>query len=292
MKYIEIESPSQEELQKAHETYMDYLKNNPNNFSYWFSHIEGLKKAGLSIPKSITLPISEQLYKSFYTEEEAKSDTERVDLWVMETLIPVVRKKFPGEKKFFIKNGCFSNKFRFSSNCLIQDINDKETLIRHICSIQYESLCLGTDGNLEIVVREYIEPKENTPTIYQGMPLRPELRLFYNFDKHQILYAVNYWDWNYCHDAICVVPFETERSADADIYETAYPQLDADTWRLYDIHRPIIEKALSTVNTLKMPGDNPNIWSVDFMLEEDKCWLIDMAQGWRSAYWNHKKAGL
>lgn len=124
----------------------------------------------------------------------------------------------------------------------MKDINDKETLIRHICSIQYDSLCLEMAENLEIVV--------------------------------------NYWDWNYCHDAICFVPFGIERSADADIYETAYPQLDADTWRLFAKHRPIIEKALSTVNTLKMSGDNPNIWSVDFMLEKNRCWLSDMAQGW------------
>ena len=292
MKELNIKTPTAEEQQAAHERYMNYLRNNPNNFSYWFPHIEKLTKEGISIPKSITLPISEKLYNSFFAEKEAESDEERVDKWVLEQLVPAVTEAFPGMKKFFIKNGCFSNKFRFSKNCLIEDINDEETLIRHICSIQYDSLCCETDGNLEMVIREYIEPTSGTPTIYQGMPLRPELRLFYNFDSHQILYAVNYWDWDYCHEGICFYPFGTERTPDADIYEAAYPQLNADTWRLYNKHRQTIIKALSTVTTLQMPGKNPNIWSVDFMLEENHLWLIDMAQGWRSAYWDYKRAGL
>ena len=289
---FEIKTLTPEEMQEAHNKYMAYLRNNPNNFSYWFPHIEKVTEAGVAVPKSIIIPVSEPLYKSFYAEEEAQCDEERIDKWVLETVVPTVRQHFPGTKKFFIKNGCFSNKFRFGKNCLIEDINDEETLIKHICSIQYDALCCETDGYLELIIREYIEPKADTPTIYQGMPLRPELRLFYNFDGHQLLYVVNYWDWNHCHDGICFSPFSDERKPDADVYEAAYPQLDADTRRLFTKHRPVIEKALSTITTLQMPGDNPNIWSVDFMLEENRCWLIDMAQGWRSAYWDYKKAGL
>ena len=292
MKEVKIKTLTPEEQQAAHERYMNFLRNNPNNFSYWFPHVEKLTKEGISIPKSLILPISERLYGSFFAENEAESDEERVDRWVLDGLVPTVTKAFPGVKKFFIKNGCFSNKFRFDKNCLIEDIDDEETLIRHICSIQYDSLCFDTGGVLELIVREYIEPSPDTPTIYQGMPLRPELRVFYNFDTHQLLYAVNYWNWEECHDGICFCPFGEERTPDADTYETAYPHLDAETWRLFEKHSQTIEKSLSTVTTLRMPGENPNIWSVDFMLEENRCWLIDMAQGWRSVYWDYKKAGL
>ena len=51
------------------------------------------------------------------------------------------------------------------------------------------------------------------------MPLRPEFRVFYDFDRHQPLYVVNYWDWNYCHDAIC------RDYTDKIVYEAHYPQL-------------------------------------------------------------------
>ena len=56
--------------------------------------------------------------------------------------------------------------------------------------------------------------------------------------------------------------------------------------------KSVIEKALGTVDTLNMPEGDPNVWSMDFILEENLGWLIDMAQGWRSIYWNRERAGV
>lgn len=151
--------------------------------------------------------------------------------------------------------------------------------------IENEAAMFETGGDLELVLREYIEPRPDTPTIYNGMPLRPELRVFFDFDNRKILYAVNYWDWDYCHDRICS-GWNGERTPDADVYEWNYLRLAEETERLKNKHLSTIWSALSQVTTLTMPDGRRNIWSVDFMLEEDKVWLIDMAQGWRSAYWN------
>lgn len=49
---------------------------------------------------------------------------------------------------------------------------------------------------------------------------------------------------------------------------------------------PAIIETLENVEGLR------GIWSVDFILEEDKAWLIDMALASRSAYWDTQKAGL
>ena len=240
----------------------------------------------------ISMADSQKIVQKFFQEQEG--DSEKIDNWVLDHVVPVIEQTpWLNGHKIFIKNGCYSHKFNFTNGCLITDQSDEEQLIKNICNIQYEAICYDKCGYLELILREYIEPeKTDTPTIYHGMPLRPEIRIFYNFDIHQLLYAINYWDWDYCHDAICYSFLGEDKLPDADIYETAYPTLDAETKRLFEKHRPQIEKALATVTTLQMPGEAPNIWSVDFLMEENRVWLIDMAQGWRSAYWDRQKAGV
>ncbi len=293
MKELKIKTPTAEELKRMHEEFMSFLRTNPNNFSYWFPHIEKIAdNEGISVPKSIIIPVPEELYKAFFQEQEG--DSEKIDNWVLDHVVPVIEQTpWLNGHKIFIKNGCYSHKFNFTNGCLVTDQADEEQLIKNICNIQYEAICYDKCGYLELILREYIEPeKADTPTIYHGMPLRPEIRIFYNFDIHQLLYAINYWDWDYCHDAICCSFLGEDKLPDADIYEAAYPTLDAETKRLFEKHRPQIEKALATVTTLQMPGEAPNIWSVDFLMEENRVWLIDMAQGWRSAYWDRQKAGV
>ena len=291
MNNMQIKTPTPEELQAAHESFMSYLRNNPNNFSYWFPHIKGLNDHGISIPKSTVIPVPEEIYKSFFRENEG--DDERIDSWVTSQVLPVIETSpWMKNRKIFIKNGCFSNKFDFANGCLIADPNDEETLIKNICNIQYNSLMHETDGYLELVLREFVEPsRADTPTIYNGMPLRPEIRIFYDFDRHQYLYAVNYWDWDKCHDWICF-KWDGERTQDADTYEKAWPYLLFTTKDLLEKHLTLITDALNTVTSLTMPDGLPNIWSVDFILEEDRVWLIDMAQGWRSVYWNPEKVNF
>lgn len=284
-----ITPPTAEEVQAAHDSFMSYLRTNPNNFSYWFPHVKELTKK-INIPESVIIPIPEEIYKSFFHEREG--DNERIGNWVLKSVAPTIDGN-PSLKnrKIFIKNGCFSNKFNFAKSCLIDNYQDIETLISHICQIQSDALLFETDGYLELVVRQYIEPSPNTPTIYNGMPLRPEIRVFYDFDRHQYLYSVNYWDWDYCHSRICF-GWNGERKLDADIYETAWPSLKAETERLLNRFLPLISNALSTVTTLTMPEGQPNVWSVDFLLEDSRVWLIDMAQAWRSAYWDLNKIKL
>ena len=48
------------------------------------------------------------------------------------------------------------------------------------------------------------------------------------------------------------------------------------------------------IHTLKFDGELKGIWSIDFMYVDDASsysglWLIDMARGFRSAYWNVDK---
>lgn len=141
-------------------------------------------------------------------------------------------------------------------------------------NINYAALCVGCDGQSEIVFRKRIrEPEDhNAYKIYNGMPLRPEFRVFYDFDNRKILYSVNYWDWDYCHEAI------SRDKSDKLSYEAAYPGIE----KFFNEHQKEVEEL---VNTHMKDVDLAGIWSVDIMSANDTYYLIDMARAENSAYW-------
>ena len=267
---------SAEEKNMRHINFLRYLVTNPNNFSYWFPTIRHLRADGIGIPTSIVIDVPEPVYRCFFLERE--NDRKEINEWVAKALMPVITEVFSGQD-VFMKNGCFSNKFSFDKSCHIHNGEDASSVADKLLSIMYDALCMETYGYLEVVLREWIKPVDDFGSIYGGMPLRPEIRLFYDFTEKKVLYFVNYWDWDYCHDRIC------EKPGDKAVYEANYQKLNDWLLALYEKHRPLIEKALATVELKGM-------WSVDFILQEDKPILIDMALANRSAYWNPQKAGL
>ena len=259
---------SKEELEEAHRHYLKLQEEDRNNFRFWAPLVSDTVRAhGVRFPESILVDVDPEVMDAFANEGIGGDPV--VDAWFYRTVIPVIeRLSYP----LFVKNGCFSNKYDFGNNCLLSAF-DPEMVLHHLKSIQSDSFQYDTFGNNTLVFREWIAPAEGTPTIYNGMPLRPEIRLFYDFDRHQPLYDVNYWDWDYCHDRIA------EDDHDKVVFESYYPtlvELLTERWARY---KSRVMEALSHVEGLS------GIWSVDFLLEEEAIWLIDMAEGERSAYW-------
>ena len=199
---------------------------------------------------------------------------------INEVLKPTLQKMEP-YKKYFIKNGCFSNKYDFST-C----IATKETLAENLWKINYESAMYDTGGNTELVVREIIPyNEEKIPTIYNGMPLRTELRVFYNMDKKKIEYVTDYWDYDYCYENL---PNITDK-----IIFKWFHQQDSTIERL----KYITDYIYKNIHSLEFDDTLKGIWSIDFMLctdceeygDYDGVYLIDMARGFRSAYWDKDK---
>jgi hypothetical protein len=88
---------------------------------------------------------------------------------------------------------------------------------------------------------------------------------------------VFYWDWEYCRDIIC-----ERNEEDGKVFDANYKQIFSEYERLSEKHNDAITEALGKVEGLN------KIWSVDFILEEDCVWLIDMAIGPESAYWKEE----
>ena len=271
---LKILTPSQEELEQARKEYLIWQKSSPNNFSYWFPKIKFAEDDVVKIPMSRIVSVPEDLLDAFFMEgnkEQRTKHKENIKTWIRKSLLPAIE-DIPSPR-WFLKNGCYSGKYNFGKCCLLNS-DDEENVYNHVMEIQGESLMFETNGNLEMVVREFIEPAAGTPEIYNGMPLRPEVRWFYDFDKHKILYGKFYWDWNYCHELIC------KNEKDKNVYEKVYSKLHEEYERLEDKHFCSVSAALSRVEGLS------GIWSVDFILEENRVWLIDMALGECSAYYD------
>lgn len=238
------------------------IKDFEMNMSQWFLKI---KDCGIKVPETEIFILPAKIFWGFASEtKEGLKATE-------EFINYVVANKMLDGKKYFIKNGCYSGKFNFS-NCIVDstDIADK------FMDINYESMCLETGGETEIVLRDVIPTEKYLTTMYNGMPIRPEFRVFYDFDKRKALYSANYWDYN-------ALKTKIHNEKDLEALESVHLTIDKK-------YRDFEDKALETVAEHFEKVDMKGIWSVDLLLDDnDEFWLIDMAVAWRSYYWDENK---
>ena len=252
-------------------------RNYPENFSNWYSCIKDFGKFRHAKIISNQIFTSEEV--SIMRKEE---DISKVDFNEIQKILKPTLDKMENHKIYSIKNGCFSNKFDFNT-CLAT----KENLAEKLWEVNYASSLFDTGGYTELVVREYLSyDVQKIATIYNGMPLREELRVFYNMDTQQIEYMVDYCNYDYCIEHM---PNKT----DYIIFNWFHNKIR----KRHEQHNHEInvmkEKIKERIDTLKIEGLT-GIWSIDFMNINDipnlgGIWLIDMARGFRSAYWDANK---
>lgn len=252
--------------QCAHKSY-ELDRACPENFSNWYPRILDFGK----------FKHSEIISNQIFTFEEVeilhKTDIiEKVNWDEIKLILKPTLDKLNYNDIYNIKNGCFSNKFDFAT-CT----TTKFELPVKFWQIDYMSCLFETSGFTELVVRSQIPfDKSKELTIYNGMPLREELRVFYNMDTKQIEYIVDYWDYDYCYPNLtCLndkIAFNNFHNIEHNIKMLKYEQYIKDN-----------------INSLQFDSCLKGIWSIDFMAYQDELYLIDMARGFRSAYWNINK---
>lgn len=203
-------------VQVSENEYLNNLRSDPNNMSKWLPAITPAdgEKRELRIPKTTIVQVPDDICQSFFMERPG--DRERIIQFSKDQIMPKAKEAgiYPS---IFMKNGGFSDKYQFN---FCTPGPDEVNIAMHLISMNYDALCFDADDITEVCIRELIPHNtKTTPCIYHGMPLRPEFRVFYDFDRHQPLYVVNYWDWNYCHDAIC------RDYTDKIVYEAHHPKL-------------------------------------------------------------------
>lgn len=255
----------------------DDWRSNPNLLSNWYPKIEN---CGFRTPLTAIIPVPDETLDAMLKDMDGDKDAlDKVREFVNASVLPVVlgMQGHLGALPF-LKNGDYSGKFCFS-HCAPKD-TEPATIFASFRNLYQEDFCFKNgSGVIEFVVRERIPAPQDAPTIYNGMPLRTEFRLFYDFDLKKVLYAVNYWDAGYCRDAIG----RSER--DLKVYDEAYPGLLSRYYKTLPRLFALAEERLATVEGLS------GAWSVDFLLDESgEIWLIDMAVAHQSAYWDPLKA--
>lgn len=250
----------------------------PENFSNWYPHIKDFGKF------SHAEVISNQIFTFEETEiMQETDDIDKVDWDKINKILKPTFEKMERNKLYNIKNGCFSNKFDFST-C----ITNEQNLAKQLWNINYASCMYSTGGYTELVVRELIPyNNHNKLTIYNGMPLRTEIRVFYNMETKKIEYIKDYWDYFYCADNL-------SNKNDRIIFDVFHNQLHSNTIKA-DVHfveyNDVADIIFDWIDTLEFDDKLKGIWSIDFMYvkETNEIYLIDMARGFRSAYWDFNK---
>ncbi len=273
------------------------MRNVENNFSYWYPKV---KDAGIATPKSFVFklpvateedravaekawdnnepwkaPLSMRLQRAFFMESH-ENDIDCIQGWLDTDVLPTLREaKLTG--RMFVKNATFSNKFWAMGACLVRNVAE---LAEAFATINYNALMVGAGGTDELVVREYIGyDRRNTACIYNGLPLRPEFRVFYDFDRHEPIFVHNYWETKYIQDNLY-------DKTDRLVFEHECKGIET----FYNEHKDevidMVAKAMATVTALE------GQWSVDIMWDSraKKYWLIDMAIAQTSAYWGCRPA--
>ena len=108
--------------------------------------------------------------------------------------------------------------------------------------------------------------------------------MFYNFKKHYVVDIVDYWDYNYVYENLY-------NYNDRIVFKATRKERKEEWNKYYNQIKEACESYLKNVNSFEEDINNNlihEIWSTDLMVANDKIYLIDMALGYRSAYWKKK----
>lgn len=264
--------PSPEELQKRKEQCYEAAKSNPNAFTAWSQSLCSRFRS----PKSFFVPLPFDRFEWLGSDHYEEAAIEEFGRW----LLSIVQKKadelgmdFP----LFMKGSTFSNKFDFAGCIVPKDISPKD-FGRHALNIFYAALCCD---RLEsgFVFRDFIDANNSLETIYNGMPLHTEFRVFYDFDVHEVLGIFPYWEKETMERGLYTLE-------DKQHFMAALPRLERDYETFKDTVVALVAETLKDFSGPLVDGA-ASAWSLDFMLDTSNgIWFIDAAEGPLSAYWD------
>lgn len=191
------------------------------------------------------------------------------------------------EKNYFIKTGTFSSKFDFR-NAKVTKGQEVSELGSYLWYIQHQAnqmasplnnkVMYGVSSNNEWVVREFIDDKENNPTIYNGLPLHTEYRVFVDFDKEEIIGISPYWHPEVMKENFLDIGVSAPIKKNHDYIN--YINHEETLMKRYEENKDLVVSEVSRLLAdCKLKGQ----WSIDVMQNGSDFWLIDMARASESA---------
>ena len=253
----------------------------PNAMSNWLLPIkEVVDKTGFfKIPKTRIIKVPLTLLQS--TRVYEFQDLNPLSLEIINRYAQKVF-NLDLEKDYFIKTGTFSSKFEFR-NAKVTKGQEVSELGSDLWFIQFASplnnqVVYGVSSNNEWVVREFIDDVENNPTIYNGLPLHTEYRVFVDFDTEEIIGISPYWEPSVMKEHFLALGSLNDIQKQHDYIN--YINHEETLMKRYEENKnSVISEVSKLLKDCKLKGQ----WSIDIMQNGSDFWLIDMARASESA---------
>ena len=191
-------------------------------------------------------------------------------------------------QEYFIKTGTYSSKFEFR-NAHIHEPKEVRELGEYLLFIQHQASQMaaplstpsiyGISTTNEWLVRDYIPNSENLPTIYKGLPLRTEYRIFVDLDRLTILSSNPYWDPD-----VMLKRFGHENDADSPHQIHDYTIYKSQADRLQKTYDANIGNLKARLQPMLKDMGLTGQWSIDIMQDGQDFYIIDMALAQNSAF--------
>lgn len=258
------------------------LDNNMNQIGYWLPKVAEISPFKIPDTKIVKVPLSLLQLGRVFEYSELTPTTFKI---INEYCKKVFELDLNGT--YFIKNGVFSSKFDFR-NAKVTTPQEVAELGQYLFYIHQQACQMasllnnksiyGCGTTNEWIVREYIESPVKE-TIYTGLPLNTEYRIFVDFDTKAILSDNQYWNKEVMNKR-----FEENRNNhdihDVITYNMASERLEKTYNENIDKVKEMVQELLN--NNIEMTGQ----WSVDIMQVENDFYLIDMALAENSFYYD------
>ena len=258
------------------------LEKNKNSMGYWLPKVAVISDFKIPDTRIVKVPLSLLQLGRVY-------DYESITPTTFEVINRFCQKVFDFELngEYFIKNGVYSSKYDFR-NAKVTSPSEVFELGQYLFYIHQQACQMasllnnksiyGAGTTVEWVVREFIKSPEKE-TIYMGLPLNTEYRIFVDFDTKSILCDNQYWDKEVMNKR-----FSENRSGhdvhDVITYNMASERLEKTYSENIGKVRSMVQKLLE--NNVEMKGQ----WSIDIMQVGNEFYLIDMALAENSFYYD------
>lgn len=258
---------------------------NMNSIGHWLPQLcEGIAtQSFFKIPETTTITVPLSLLQLTRQPYGALTETTLaiVDRYCEEVF------SLDRNKDYFVKTGTYSSKYDFR-NCHVKGAAEVKELGEYLLFIHFQALqmasplskptIVGACTTNEWVVRDFIQDKENAPSIYKGMPLHTEYRVFVDMDNNSVMGISPYWEpsvmehrFSMCDDADN--PHQTH---DYIVFRMYKDNLMA---RYEQNKNLVISKIGEMLPFINLHGQ----WSIDVMQNGDDFYIIDMALAANSA---------
>lgn len=258
------------------------LDNNMNQMGYWLPKAAEISPFKIPDTKILKVTLSLLQLGRVFEYSELTPTTFKI---INEYCKKVFELDLNGT--YFIKNGVFSSKFDFR-NAKVTTPQEVAELGQYLFYIHQQACQMasllnnksiyGCGTTNEWIVREYIESPVKE-TIYMGLPLNAEYRIFVDFDTKSILSDNQYWNKEVMNKR-----FEENRNGhdmhDIITYNMASERLEKTYNENIGKVKEMVQELLN--NNIEMTGQ----WSVDIMQVENNFYLIDMALAENSFYYD------